>query len=882
MHRIFGAYSNYDPRFIEAHSDSSDFDIEVYQKTTEEERRKKQSKNVLDHMERRVKRKKKHQPVNHVNLKMRQGDYNEPISLVLNSARNNNILHHCEMEELQQTHKQNKKEKNKQENIEYKIKDSPSKWYQLKQKLIPRISTIFCRNNTSSGKQTTSNEENQFHNTYSYTNLNQRQFVKTPVQPIYFAVKNNPQTPAHLGASKYVQVPPQPNQSNSSIYSNTESGLILQENEKVRRKFREEVKKQIRNEYMKYIADKKGAKNQEQQFPSSPEVYNVLSCCRNRNQEKNAESYDSEAVPSSSSEFWDILFDNITQKYQGEYNIDNCLMGNCVQKEVKPEPAFGCCRQCSKDPKNQPQPVSHNKTEQGDVECHCYPDKKQVKPQIKLYQPPRVIPGPIDDVNRPCQQPHDLIKRKIQDKFNAEVLCIHNPPCVLINGCLNIPTSSQEPTPLNVFSAAEEGSFGNRLRIPGCKKKTNEQGCQYHSSSADIRHCETQVSEYRTDKIIQSLCYHKPPCEIIRCCQKIKYDPIMEDSCIHIPMCSKAPEYKRNQNMCYQHSDIEEQVNTCSNLPSINRNQCNFSHKRCDCQCAGSPLRERKLIELTRRENFCGQVKPDDDPTFENYCVHVPMCQKLPECYVDKKEYHELKREPSNHQLGQKYFSHNYSEVPICSMGYLECPTRDTTSTQVKSQSDQKTENLREPVPTYEKLPKYSKASKNRTDDLMQYYENSNSSKSKIYSQELPCNTHSVQAEYSTAENCCSPVSRIMHAFFDERQRTKRQKTRSKYCEHNPKCPEIPICKKNYLPLTARDNVSTQIKPKPKMICRHEPPCIRIPKCIENTITSNFMPYESIPECVHRPTCETIPACCRKPKGMTSVSSQYPGSCRIV
>lgn len=759
-------------------------------------------------------------------------------------------------------------------NLRANTKVNLSKWSLVKNKLIPRVSSIF-RIHHKHGKQHEENEPAILSNDCepSCAKCGQQRMRKNrraPTQPVYYSIEGKLEVPVQFGTTQFVQVPlndkdtlSNKNFSKCSLTSSSESEVLLREKEKAKKIFKKRMKKEFMKEYVKYLAEKALSKNQSQQY-SRHESFQILNNSQPRKNNittttQNCDFYHNN-VPSSSSDFWDSLFDNLNRKYETQQRTETVYPD--YQTKIDPR---GCCRTCNPTSPtkssptsppivNSPPPgikVANKKINPEVVECKC---KVKVRDQATTGRPinklmedfsPKKSP-PIsmskqamkssgeggqssNESCRPCQKPHDKVIKSAQNKYHGEILCIHNPPCVLINGCLNLP--SIQPGPLNVFSTTQvENGFGStchKLTSPITRHTQNcEQACQHHPSCIDLNMQQCQTSIYRTDKEIQSTCVHNPPCEIVRGCYKPKHEPILEGSV------QTVKSYMLNGS------------------PQSKSNKTSYIIK-------GNKIR----AEITAKENTCVQASPNYDPKLDNYCVHVPMCQRLPECHnVPQKLQEELVHESN-------------SEIPISTMDYLAY--KDTNSAPGRSEFDRRIDKLCNHTPICAKLPKcVIQGIDQRLKRVL------SQGPSKNFVTLTAKEDISIQANQ---EHDRKKDSFCYHIPMCEKLPECLTNGKSQYrpCDHRPKCSDVPICKRNLL--TAKGDVSTQVKPKSKYICRHDPRCIMIPKCLGSIINDGFIPSEGIPECQHRPCCDLLPACCRKPaKNTVSVSSQYPASCRIV
>lgn len=419
-------------------------------------------------------------------------------------------------------------------------------------------------------------------------------------------------------------------------YSNSTTSMSSRESKLLRhynRKFGKRLKSEMKKEYMKYNSGKL-MRHHKQQYPSMQNLYQVFT---NPYQQQYKMLYDSSnrdsslcpSIPSTSSGIWHYLFNRFNKKYQtqimeidrpcychesltrrhpkeNEYynqeynspNSDSRQYSGCI---FPPRDANFNCLQRNNE--HEPMPIpslplpTKKKTQSSKkVQCECYPEKGQsTTPASKL--PTSSLPQASPDERKRCQEPHNKVTEALTDKYNGEILCIHNPPCILINGCLKFPPI-KEPASVNIWNASTDNRQIFSRREKRAIPKNCDQGCQYYSPTFEIRQCQTP--EYKSEKLIQSTCNHSPPCEVVRCCYKNKYNPKSSDSRNHEIICEKIPD-KQNE-------------------PAISLER--------RPKCTQLPMCTRDYVLLTARESVGTQAKP---PT-KAVCRHEPPCVMIPIC----------------------------------------------------------------------------------------------------------------------------------------------------------------------------------------------------------------------------------------------------------
>lgn len=432
--------------------------------------------------------------------------------------------------------------------------------------------------------------------------------------------------------------------------------------------------------------------------------------------------------------FWDYLVNTINQKMQTQTNKAETTTNTlpfkpctCTEDQAY---KYCCCPNCENSLKKLIKPDHSSEKKKIGVKCQC----------------------PALEKTRPCQYNHDEVAKSLARDYKGQILCIHNPPCILINGCLNLPSAPIKREPIQALDlcsvtidskekkfdykdaqtpqpqkqpeptrhpsdekhnsqnidAPEKSPYSNvdacsqcatmameikspfnitknescQYQVPQILKQlmhpnysinyhspplearkqqttddkshtdmrkhqaTDVEGYKYRLSSNEIRRQKiaSHVScQYRTlptehkkqtltsddsygrlrkvigmkqiktkrpkqEKIVQSICPHNPPCQVVRTCCKTKIDPKLQNSCVHVPMCENVP-------LC-----LMELKNQYQNISS---REC--SHKP---KCPEIPVCTRNYIMLTAKEEVATQVRPKT----KMMCRHEPPCIMIPTC----------------------------------------------------------------------------------------------------------------------------------------------------------------------------------------------------------------------------------------------------------
>ncbi|XP_053606459.1 uncharacterized protein LOC128672946 [Plodia interpunctella] len=205
----------------------------------------------------------------------------------------------------------------------------------------------------------------------------------------------------------------------------------------------------------------------------------------------------------------------------------------------------------------------------------------------------------IPEDTAPCQHDHDLVAKALSQKYNGEILCIHNPPCVLVNGCLNVP-KKESTNPTWFVTQDMKPSYYQNSNTQDTHMKNHQRQSKY------INIMQYYNEEDRIEKEMQSVCQHYPPCKFVRQCYKPKHPPKLDHCCVHVPMCRKIPQ------CILETGDYKYDYSSCSHKP----------------KCFDLPLCARELVLYGEVANVESEVKKP----VELVCYHHPQCIKIPRC----------------------------------------------------------------------------------------------------------------------------------------------------------------------------------------------------------------------------------------------------------
>ncbi|XP_014357979.2 uncharacterized protein LOC106710440 [Papilio machaon] len=292
-------------------------------------------------------------------------------------------------------------------------------------------------------------------------------------------------------------------------------------------------------------------------------------------------SYDSNstrcsALPSTSSGFWEYLTDKITRKTKDGDRTKSCKCGQSASfnSSVGVDPD---CLKVAESISETERKVNAILTNPGEnteestkdarsknCTCDCKKNKiETVIPQTKDVQTCSRKNAPCNKCNNdkikndkrskdaddskstkgdePCRAPHDEVVAKLKTKYNGEILCIHNPPCILINGCLNLPAANanQKP-PVAVWPVSQmkkNSSYNFCKRIWTQKDKADEQYEIYGVPFVSSSECQIPLTKKERNNRFDQ----RPICELVKLSCKPKYGVTAVNPRVHVAMLRKQP-----------------------------------------------------------------------------------------------------------------------------------------------------------------------------------------------------------------------------------------------------------------------------------------------------------------------------------------------------
>lgn len=398
-------------------------------------------------------------------------------------------------------------------------------------------------------------------------------------------------------------------------------------------------------------------------------------------------------LPSTCSGFWEYLFNKINARYQNDANatFKPCKCNTIVEKSPRCDPV-----QCEKFSQPEQQNLQQNLQQdvqqynyrdsapglgvddcacapkkgksKDKVECKCYDGSKMPPPLPPPPPPPQAMPqsqpfqyghGPAtsgDASPRPCQIPHDEITKTLKQKYNGEILCIHNPPCVLINGCLNLPPAKEKLT-TDMWPVLQECN-GYHMYPRSSARETDD--IHYGPDSFELRQCQ----------ITDEGCQYFPPsreASVKNADEGCQYQIPEEDS-KEMMISEDGCQYRQSQyEILAKNYTFNEGCQYCTPRDTVTRKSLQLK-------------REKIIQSICNHDPPCEVVrtcmKPKYDPQLQNSCVHVPMCEKVPLCLMDLKN--------QNRPVGPCQHKPKCAEVPICTRNFIVLTAKEEAATQVR------------------------------------------------------------------------------------------------------------------------------------------------------------------------------------------------------
>ncbi|XP_073946626.1 uncharacterized protein [Choristoneura fumiferana] len=531
--------------------------------------------------------------------------------------------------------------------------------------------SIQCSNNRKMAV-TEGNDRNAINNTRVYCpDCRQRQIRKFyRKQQLYRTINTNEDKTLQPLAPKTqtpVQEPTKTYFSNTNTVCASEVKLRQKKVYKYVRGY--EHNKETKEEFLKHKTNKNQLLNRSQQY-SRYAVYNSQ-CCQARDDGPSTSACCKMPVNSS---FWEFMFNKLSAKYQEALNLaacEDCRPINCnmirqpktklIASQETSETQTETCEVIPNNRKsNKPTTQKINEcqtcesisgkrsmfelTPQSSRQSSPTTSKRSNSPNSKLkcsgkcfskcasktpnHEKP-LTKLTFPDNSKSCQLSHEGLTKALKEKYNGEVLCIHNPPCILINGCVNLP--HQAPKPLDIWQITTarrkaDPKMNHRLEI--CQLPSVELKCGQDKTPDKMRH----------------ICNHSSQCEVVPICYKSSRNPEFMGSCEHEPSCHRVPvclietEQKITRFSC-EHMPLSELPNCSFELSDISVNKHDQESSVSDgitqveqphrLKCPHKPpcLMIPKCLGQVMVIRRKGGAIPD--------CIHQPPCEYIPACGRD-------------------------------------------------------------------------------------------------------------------------------------------------------------------------------------------------------------------------------------------------------
>lgn len=244
------------------------------------------------------------------------------------------------------------------------------------------------------------------------------------------------------------------------------------------------------------------------------------------------------------------------------------------------------------------------------------------------------IPQPKTDSNfkaetqkqrKSCQGPHDKVKTYMEKKYKGDILCIHNPQCILINGCLNLPLP-QENTRMHLFNGSEDT----------CQSKFEDTGgnpeLSLERKPIDLNMQKPLMEECQTENMSPRCHPCKPSSEAPRNFYKYKGFEPTANTCAHASMREKLPHCKNDKKSKFSWhkskcSNVREYAEVNEALKEVETVETILKHKpKPVCQHTPPCI----IIPKCLGRKICEGLVSYDDALPE--CTHKPTCEKIPGC----------------------------------------------------------------------------------------------------------------------------------------------------------------------------------------------------------------------------------------------------------
>ncbi|XP_041987663.1 uncharacterized protein LOC121739335 [Aricia agestis] len=313
-------------------------------------------------------------------------------------------------------------------------------------------------------------------------------------------------------------------------------------------------------------------------------------------------------LTSSSSAFWNFLSDKVHRKRKMcpcDAHI-SCIQDILENSKPVPDIQKSTNETTLSDVKiskiNQTEFLGRDK----DCQCDYGPTKLEILSDINKSE----IKEPRELNKTKSQRKHEAIAKALSEKYNGEILCIHSPPCVLLNGCLNMGSKQSGHSQFWPVMTKRRVAFGHKSKKVKRSKEKYEQ-CTYQPSFTKLGEC---LPEFK----IENKQAKRSPCQVFHF-----------HGAKSFKMKNPKKEARDSLNILKDVNSSEQNMNTkipvCSKVyVVVNTNE--NSSARAICTHKPPCLMIPRCLARFITNNYV-QVSSVPD------CTHVPYCEKIPACF---------------------------------------------------------------------------------------------------------------------------------------------------------------------------------------------------------------------------------------------------------
>lgn len=293
-----------------------------------------------------------------------------------------------------------------------------------------------------------------------------------------------------------------------------------------------------------------------------------------------------------------------------------------------------CSEKIQKFMQSQPNNHCQNQQNYNEERCHEINTNEHEQSNCTCSDPMSNI---TPEEESPCQSPHSDVLTSLQNRYNGQVLCIHNPPCVLINGCLNITKPNDQHMKSVLKNRQQPLPRKQVCNILGIKRKPCidrrkfDQDCQYHPPYTEVNPYDRIITN-KLESLIQNKCYHRPQCEMVSKFLKQSINPTQNMYYTYTQHDPKimSKDSKKEETILSSWQENPTYVNYLTNNLPLNTKTQVKSKRHQKSGCHHKPpciLVPKCLITIIRGKGLPKDVMPE--------CGHQPPCQMVHTCDID-------------------------------------------------------------------------------------------------------------------------------------------------------------------------------------------------------------------------------------------------------